>query len=348
MCNSSCKYSLSCGGCQIHGLPQNLYFERKLSILSDLLKSNLIHCNNILPIISCCLGIRRRAGLKIDFGNNIGFYKKSSNDVVPISHCQLLLPQINDLILPLKNLFQSFVKRSDGTIFISVVDNGICIDLLDINITPLDLPKIKDFSLQFNVIRVSDGKNVLFQSEQPFVSFNSFKIPFPINSFLQPSLQGQMAIVDSVRSFFPNNVQNLADLFCGLGLFSFNFIHNALNIFAFDCDVNAISNINKVSKSSHLNISAKAIDLFRKPLSSQKLDAFDLIILDPPRDGAKNQVLQIANSSSSHIIYVSCNPNSFVRDFLILQKAGFFINSIQPIDQFSYSNHLELVVDISR
>ncbi len=347
MVNEVCKFFNLCGGCQIQGVPVEQYLDRKSFMLSQLFEKNHIVVGDILPIISFNVGIRRRASLKIDFGNNIGFYKKSSNDVVGIDSCQLLNPIINSLISPLRKLFNSFVKRSDGALFITCVDNGVCIDFIDINITLLDLPKIKDFATNHNIIRVSDGKNVLFQSLEPVISFNSIAVPYPINSFLQPSIEGQNAIVESVLKLIDTK-HNVADLFCGLGLFSFYLYDMVESIASFDCDVKAIQNINKVAKKLNLNIIAKDVDLFKKPISSDKLNQFDLVVMDPPREGAKNQALQIANSSLKHIIYVSCNPNSFIKDVQILINAGFKIRSIQPIDQFSYTNHLELVADIYR
>ena len=55
------------------------------------------------------------------------------------------------------------------------------------------------------------------------------------------------------------------------------------------------------------------------------------------------QILKIAKSQLKNLIYVSCNPQSFVKDAQILFDCGFKISRLTAIDQFYGSEHLELV-----
>jgi 23S rRNA (uracil1939-C5)-methyltransferase len=66
-------------------------------------------------------------------------------------------------------------------------------------------------------------------------------------------------------------------------------------------------------------------------------------VLDPPRQGALKQSEAIANSKCQTIIYVSCNPASFARDCSIIEQKNYTLKTIQPIDQFKWSHHIELV-----
>ena len=68
-----------------------------------------------------------------------------------------------------------------------------------------------------------------------------------------------------------------------------------------------------------------------------------MIILDPPRDGAKHQCMEIAKSSVKTVVYVSCNPLAFKTDAKILIYGGYKLKKITPVDQFPNTNHLELV-----
>lgn len=344
MNNDKCKYFNVCGGCQIMEENFDTYVDIKTKKFLDSLKSKNIKAENILPVATFPIGIRRRANLKIDYGCNVGFYKRASNDVVGIKSCRMLVPEINRIIPYLTILFKSFVKRSDGSIFITKVDNGLDMHFENINISPLDLPKIKAVAEKLGIIRISNGREIIFSSDTPFVKFGEVKVPYPINTFLQPSLEGENKIVEVVKKFIGSEkFEKIADLFCGLGLFSFYLHGNASEVYAFDCNDEAIKEINKVAKQNNFNIKAKCVDLFSKPLHTEKLREFDLTLLDPPRDGAKNQVMEIAKSDVGKVIYVSCNPLTFVNDAEILQKAGYKIETIQPIDQFTYTNHIELV-----
>ena len=89
-------------------------------------------------------------------------------------------------------------------------------------------------------------------------------------------------------------------------------------------------------------------DLFRNPLSSDEADRYDAIVFDPPRVGAHEQAKALATSKTPLLIGASCNPATFVRDARILVDGGFAFESIQVIDQFTWSHHVELVAVFSR
>jgi 23S rRNA (uracil1939-C5)-methyltransferase len=89
-------------------------------------------------------------------------------------------------------------------------------------------------------------------------------------------------------------------------------------------------------------------DLFRRPLSAEELNKFHAVILDPPRAGAKEQVVNLAASNVPDIAYVSCNPASFARDAKELVTAGYRLQRVWPVGQFRWSTHIELVGHFSR
>ena len=66
------------------------------------------------------------------------------------------------------------------------------------------------------------------------------------------------------------------------------------------------------------------------------------MVLDPPRAGAREQVLQLAESGVPRIAYVSCNPSSWARDGRILADAGYRLAELRPVGQFRWSTHVEL------
>jgi len=89
-------------------------------------------------------------------------------------------------------------------------------------------------------------------------------------------------------------------------------------------------------------------DLFRRPVTASDLSRFDLVILDPPRAGARDQIAEIAASTAPLVAYVSCNPSTFARDAEVLCKAGYRLDWVQPVGQFRWSTHVELAAKFSR
>jgi 23S rRNA (uracil1939-C5)-methyltransferase len=75
----------------------------------------------------------------------------------------------------------------------------------------------------------------------------------------------------------------------------------------------------------------------------------DVILLDPPRSGMHPKVVQrIARLLPSRIVYVSCNPATQARDIRSLAEAGYSVVSIQPVDLFPQTFHVESVAKLFR
>jgi 23S rRNA (uracil1939-C5)-methyltransferase len=91
-----------------------------------------------------------------------------------------------------------------------------------------------------------------------------------------------------------------------------------------------------------LPVEAVHRDLFRNPLRAEELRGCDGVVLDPPRAGAREQVLQLAESGVPQIVYVSCNPSSWARDGKVLAEAGYRLAELRPVGQFRWSTHVEL------
>ena len=71
-------------------------------------------------------------------------------------------------------------------------------------------------------------------------------------------------------------------------------------------------------------------------------------MFDPPRAGAKAQSAALARSAVPRLVAVSCNPASFARDARLLVDGGYRLERVQPIDQFVWSPHVELVAWFQR
>ncbi len=74
----------------------------------------------------------------------------------------------------------------------------------------------------------------------------------------------------------------------------------------------------------------------------------DVIILDPPRAGVDEPVIEvIRRAAPSRIVYVSCNPATQARDLALLD-ADYRVVAVQPVDMFPHTHHVENVVKLVR
>ncbi len=259
-------------------------------------------------------GQRRRADFCFS-GCEFGFYQRGTKNIIRVDQCPNLLPEINAILPKLATL----PWVGTGSALVTVCDNGI--DLGVVSDVPYFTREFKESVEKLPLIRVTWNGNIVMQKTQPKISFAGHTVDYIPNAFLQPTAQSESAMREFVSSHIDDGAR-VADLFCGLGNFTF-----VTNADGFDV----------------VGIGAKR-DLFKNPLSVKMLNTYDVIIMDPPRVGALAQTKLVAESNVKKVIYVSCNPTTLRRDAKILANAGYKITDTAAFDQFVGTDHWELAV----
>ncbi|MCP5375130.1 MAG: methyltransferase, partial [Rickettsiaceae bacterium] len=112
----------------------------------------------------------------------------------------------------------------------------------------------------------------------------------------------------------------------------------------FETEFAAVKALTAAINSSKLKAQIYQRDLFKKPLEWDELNKYDVVIINPPRAGAKEQAKLLATSTVQIIIYLSCNPESFAQDTTIITRnKRYELEEVTPIDQFQWSSHIELL-----
>lgn len=341
--NSSCPYFVGCGGCDFLDLSEEDYQKLK----QNSLKENYTKPNWIWVGPHS----RRKINLQIGPKNQIGFFAKKSKNLAEIESCFVAEKEISDLILPIKN----FLKTQDQNLFtqisITLFDNGL--DLVftakkDLNFSQtqklLGLGQEKNLNIS---CRVKDRVAPIFIKRKNQIFYPDFKIDLGPEIFIQATKKGLGSIVAIIRNFLEQNknIKNIVDIYAGFGAYSFAVIDLAKSVSAFEGDAEMVKSINKNAALNDLahKLRAEVCDLFASPIHKRELHHFDLAIINPPRNGASPQVLEISKSTLKNVIYVSCNPESFARDSKILIDSGFRITNLTALDQFYSTKHLELI-----
>jgi 23S rRNA (uracil1939-C5)-methyltransferase len=146
-----------------------------------------------------------------------------------------------------------------------------------------------------------------------------------------------------------NSAKSIADLFSGCGTFSLPLADGA-RVHAVEKDRAMLAALLAAAKktSGLKPVTVATRDLFEVPLQAAELDKFDAVTLNPPRAGALAQAVQLARSNVARVAYVSCDVASFARDARILVDGGFGMGTVTPVDQFLWSEHIELVAAFTR
>ena len=321
-----CPHFGQCGGCVWQDLSAQDYITCKTSFIQRAFQDVKLTIQ-LEPMIQIPLGTRRRASFAFTT-SHFGFHEAKSHKIVDIHSCPLLTTQINKTLPILKETLSKL--HSSGTAFVLDTPLG-----LDIHIKgEKGLPNLDALEVLASLATESTIARVIY-NETPI--FEKAPLPDSADSFAQPSLEGEQALVNLVLENI-GSARNAVDLFCGKGTFTLPLLEKGLLATGYDCAANVQA----------LGTHGKQRDLFRNPLSAEELNEFDLAILDPPRAGALAQTQQLAESSIPTIIMVSCNPKTAARDCKILCENGWHLHKITPVDQFTYSNHVEIVIVLKR
>ena len=144
-----------------------------------------------------------------------------------------------------------------------------------------------------------------------------------------------------------SDADTVADVYCGIGTISLMAADKAKRVIGIEeieraiIDARANAFANGVENAEF--ICAKAEEALPKLVDGGL--APDCVILDPPRKGCDEAVLDaIVKSGVRRVCYVSCNPSTLARDCRLLCDAGFELISVDPIDMFPWTSHVETVV----
>ncbi|HEY1145629.1 MAG TPA: class I SAM-dependent RNA methyltransferase, partial [Allosphingosinicella sp.] len=135
------------------------------------------------------------------------------------------------------------------------------------------------------------------------------------------------------------------DLFAGLGTFALSLTGRTL---AVEGEREAALALKGAAQRGGRQVFVDHRDLFQRPLVAAELNRFEAVISDPPRAGAREQAALRAPSAVPRIASVSCNPATFARDAKILVDGGYRLDWVQPVGQFRWSTHVEVVGQFSR
>ena len=161
-------------------------------------------------------------------------------------------------------------------------------------------------------------------------------------------LQNRALISHVLDSLKGRDIGRALDLFCGIGNFSLPLAALAGEVIAVEDYAPAIEDAKLNALSAGIgNCRFFAADA-RQFVRKEDLNSFDLVLLDPPREGAASIAKQLASSDVPQIIYVSCNATTLARDLRLLTRKGYCITRCTPFDLFPQTGHIESVTLIEK
>jgi 23S rRNA (uracil1939-C5)-methyltransferase len=205
------------------------------------------------------------------------------------------------------------------------------------------MAKLAQAARATGLARLSIDREPVLTLGEPAVEISGVQIVPPPGAFVQASVEAEVAMITLVNAHV-GKAKRVADLFCGVGAFSFALMRHA-SVHAIDSNGDAVHALKEAANrmKSLKPITAERRDLHAFPLSPEELRSFDAVVFDPPYAGAKAQAAALATSRVPLVAAISCNPATFARDARMLVDGGYTLEHVVPVDQFVYSAETEVV-----
>ncbi len=359
-----CRHFGDCGGCSVQHLDDETYAAWKAALVPGALARRGLGAAPLRPMIRIAPGTRRRADLTaLKRGGRVllGFNARLRHRVVDLAACPILLPALAALLPPLRAVLASVLPDGGGAEILAVQTETGADLLITSSLDPaLDARlALAAFAEAQDLARLSWARPGESQAEPmalrraPVVRFGGVAVTPPPGPFLQPSAEGEAALLAAVLDGLgaaPRAGRRIADLYAGCGTFSLPLAAAGARVHAVDGAGAALDSLLAAARAAGLGtqVTAERRDLDSRPLLPAELAGFDAVVFDPPRAGAREQAAALARSAISRAVAVSCNPATFARDAHALVDAGFRLDWVQPVDQFPWTGHVELVAAFSR
>lgn len=343
-----CPYFGECGGCATQHMRHGFYQEWKQQILAHTLHQARIEAP-LEPLIDAHGDGRRRVTLHVRFPGrdmHVGFMAARSHHVVEIDHCPIAVPSLKQRAPVVARAIGEHLSatRKPLDIQITATQTGLDADVRGHG--PMkDKARLSliDLAEQLDLARLSLHGDVIVERRPPAIVMGRASVVPPPGSFLQATQRGE-EVMAAIATEACERAKRVADLFCGCGAFALRLAERS-EVHAVETDKGSVSALDKAARATTglRRVTVEARDLFRRPLLTPELNAFDAIVIDPPRAGAEAQARQLATSKVPLVVSVSCDAATFARDAAILMAGGYRLERVVPVDQFKHSPHLEVV-----
>lgn len=333
-----CPYYEECGGCNLLHLSyqdQLVYKEDKVKNIMK--KYASIEEDKIKKIIPSPKQYNYRNKVTLKCNNKLGYYKRRSNDLVNIDYCYLVNDNINSIIKKLDNID----KEINEVVIRNIKDNDTSLTLsLQKELKNYDKYKkiVDKVSLLYknNIINTSTNSNIIARLD------NKEYIVSP-TAFFQVNTEQTVNLYNKIRDYVKEMERpNVLDLYCGTGTIGIYISDYANKVIGVEINSKAIQDAKENAKLNNTN----NIEFYSgdtKDILLKNKFTVDLIIVDPPRQGLDEKVVQeLIKLNPKKIIYVSCDPITLARDIKRLDTYN--VIEITPFDMFPNTYHVENIV----
>ncbi|HZK54221.1 MAG TPA: 23S rRNA (uracil(1939)-C(5))-methyltransferase RlmD [Desulfosporosinus sp.] len=351
-----CSVFEGCGGCQL----QHTNYEETLRWKQRWVEDALTRIGKVSVEVKPVIGLpvpwryRNKARLHREPTGKLGYYKEKSKDLIHFSDCLLLSERMNRWI----RLTEEFLKegfeeihtltfseniKKEGTLLLEGTPKKV--------LSAEDNPEFFEALFKEGVRSVwgtdSEGGLSLVWGEEAFQQ-TILDMTFDVSplSFLQVnSIQTDVLYTHVLEEAALTGEEIVWDLYSGIGTLAIALSSKSQKVTGIEENPfaveDAIQNAVNNNAVGHVEFLKGKVESRMMKIEEQP----DVVVLDPPRAGMHPIVVQrLLELKPQRIIYVSCDPGTLARDISVLSLGGYKVESVQPVDMFPWTQHVETVV----
>lgn len=316
--DAPCQYFGACTGCQW----QHVDYDYQLALKRGYVEREFAAYQSLAAVdIEPCIpaprqyGYRNHARFTVRREGKPGFVNRITRRFVEIDQCMLMTPGIN-------RLSDSIRGRAQETSQVSI-RYGINTD--DWLIQP---------ALKNPAIQTPTGQKHYTEE----LMGRKFRIASP--SFFQVNTQQAERLAALVREMLDlSGGEFVVDAYAGVGTFAVLLADFARKVAAIEESSAAVRDASTNAAGAH---NVEFLEGRTEDTLASLDERPDAVILDPPRAGCHPDALAaLTRLTPDRTVYVSCDPKALARDLDVLTRGGLRVQSVQPIDMFPQTHHVE-------
>ncbi|MEH6490822.1 23S rRNA (uracil(1939)-C(5))-methyltransferase RlmD [Halopseudomonas sp.] len=353
-----CRHAELCGGCSVQHMPSS----RQLEFKQQALNQQLTHFAGVQPehwqppLQGAAYGYRQRTRVSVRWQPKaarleVGFRQRASSELVQVQECPVLVPKLQPVIAQLAAMLETLTAaREIGHVELIGGEEPAMVVRHLRALGEADRQVLIDFAGQHGLVCWLQGENSELQAITSNAKEPSYRLVdqdlhlrFAPGDFTQVNAEVNQAMINQALDWLALQAdERVLDLFCGVGNF-------ALAMARQGAQVTGIEGSEMMVARARANASANGLaglhffsaDL-SKPLElPTDFSGYSAALLDPPRDGAQQLVVDLAALGIERILYISCNPATLARDAGILAAKGYSLVRAGVMDMFPQTSHVE-------
>ena len=309
-----------CGGCDFQHISVEYQRTLKASVIAEqFFRIAKLEITVEVEEVGPALHWRTRSTATTNGSGKLGFLAARSHRVVPVDNCLISVEQMKLPELAQRNW------KNDSRVEIAVSSMGE----RNIALAP---------ARGEERARLTEGNQV----QQESVAGKILEVSQ--NSFWQSHIRAPKILTEAVLEFARlKNGEHVLDLYGGVGLFT----AVMLDLVGLDGSIDLIEGSKSATADasrnfvSHSNIRITTGDVAK---CLPRINSADVVVLDPPREGAGKVVVQeISRLQPRAIVYVACDPAALARDTAYFSEVSYKLVKIRAFDLFPMTHHVECV-----